>query len=88
MPAGVSTVRGVRLPSRASGVTVFVTMAPIRLRSTKSRYSSPNPKVPEAVSTGERNTRPSRWDGARFTVSARESAIPARAFHTVMVATI
>ena len=80
MPAGVSTVRGVGLPSRASGVTVLVTMAPSRLRSTRSRYSSPNPKVPEAVSTGERNTRPSRWDGARFTVSA--GAIPARAFHT------
>ena len=78
IPAGVSTVRGVKLPSRGSGVTVLVTMAPRQAKSTTSRYSSPNPNVPDAVKTGARSFNPRGWLGAISTAS--EEAAPASVF--------
>ncbi len=41
IPDGVSTTRGGGFPARAWRVTVFVTIPPIALRSTRRSYSAP-----------------------------------------------
>ena len=52
MPFDVSYVLGVAFPMCSSGLIPFTVIAPNLLISTRSAYSGPYPKVPEATVTG------------------------------------
>ena len=58
MPPYTSATRGTGFPGHGTLATPLVTTAPSLFRSTKSTYSIPEPKVPDAVITGFLNLTP------------------------------
>ena len=66
MPDGVSATRTPGFPALGSGVIPLEMTAPISLRSRKSLYSTPNPKVPEAPMTGVFMGMPANVTANRF----------------------
>ena len=58
IPPWVSVTLGVGFPGQGTLATPFVTTAPNLFKSTKSLYSIPEPKVPDAVMTGFLNSTP------------------------------
>ena len=60
MPEGVSAMRGLALPSHPLSETPLVVTAPSSSTGTKSWYSWPAPKVPDATVTGFFMARPPR----------------------------
>ena len=61
MPEAVSAMRGLALPSQPFKDTPLVVTAPRAATSTKSWYSMPAPKVPEATVTGFFMAMPPRF---------------------------
>src|SRR5207237_890472 len=74
----VSAILGTGSPWRGSRVTLFVTIPPIPVRSIASDISLPEPKHPEAASTGVGNTRSPRSTASATSASGstRMALIP------------
>src|SRR5438093_8072041 len=67
IPEGVSAMRYWGFPGRAAGVVPLFTIAPSLDTSMSSAYSTPWPKVPDAVSTGFFRRRPRAASTSRST---------------------
>ena len=57
IPAGVSAIRGVARPDRGAVAMLLVTTAPMAVTSKNRSSSRPAAAQPEAVSTGEGQSR-------------------------------
>ena len=69
IPLAVSHIRGVGFPSQGVDATPLVMTPPSALKSTNSLYSSPDPKVPDAVTIGLRNSTPAIFTHVFITIS-------------------
>ncbi len=75
IPDGVSAMRYCGFPGRASTVVPLFTIAPSRETSMSSAYSTPCPKVPDAVRTGFLSRSPRAASTARSTSASGRSAV-------------